>query len=176
MARHLNNVLYFFIGLLGFKSTAAMAATEIFLCDSSGELQGETDSELRKGCVDVLAWSWGTSLFPGGAPSIQDVSLTKFVDKASPLLLESSTSGKTFPKVELFVDQACCEPELLKITMEKVYISSFQTGGSMGEDWPTESISLNFTKIQYCYTYFDDTGKPGVPDCYGWDVQFAEPY
>ena len=182
MKRHLSNAIYFFIGLLGFKANAAMAASDMFLCDPGGVIQGEATDDRHKGCIDVLAWSWGASLpidptdGGAGAPNIQDFSFTKYIDKSSPILMEASTAGKNFPKVEFFSHGSCCEAEYLKITMEKVFVTSFQTGGSTGEDRPTESVSLNFSKIEYCYTYIDADGKPGIPDCYGWDVQSNQPY
>ena len=183
MKRHLSNAIYFFIGLLGFKASAAMAASDIFLCDPGGVIQGEATDDRHKGCIDVLAWSWGVSLPVDptgvggtGAPNIQDLSFTKFIDKSSPILMQGSTAGTTFPKVELHSYGTCCETEYLKITMEEVFVTSFQTGGTGGEDRPTENVSLNFAKIEYCYTFIDALGKPGVTDCYGWDAQQNESY
>jgi type VI secretion system secreted protein Hcp len=145
-------------------------------------MQGETADERHKGCIDVLAWSWGVSLPVDpvgggpGAPNLQDLSFTKYIDKASPILMQGTTKGTPFPKIELYSHGSCCETEYLKLTLENVFVTSFQTGGSAGEDRPTESVSLNFSKIEYCYTYFDEAQEPGVADCYGWDAQSNEPY
>ena len=183
MKRNVSKFLYFFIGLLGFKANAALA-TDIFVCDPDNALQGEATDDRHKGCIDVLSWSWGSVLELGGqvggardgTSEVADFSFTKYVDKSSPILMESSTSGKTFPKVEIHNYKSCCDPEYVKITLEDVLVSSYQTGGSAGEPLPTENVSLNFTKIEYCYTYIDEFGKPGIPDCYGWDVSTKSSY
>ena len=39
----------------------------------------------------------------------------------------------------------------LEIRMKKVYITSYQTGGSAGESLPMEQLSLNFAKVQVEY-------------------------
>ena len=71
------------------------------LTDMDGEsLDHEHDKE-----IDVLAWSWGmsqsgtTHLGPGagsGKVSVQDVSVTKYVDSASHSLVQCCMTGKHF--------------------------------------------------------------------------------
>jgi len=41
--------------------------------------------------------------------------------------------------------------EYLKIKFTDLLVSSFQTGGSTGQEIPIDSISVNFSKIEYEY-------------------------
>src|SRR5919197_1518553 len=59
-------------------------------------IKGESRDAQHKDDIDVLAWSWGASNsgsahMGGGGGSgkvnVQDLSITKYVDKSSPLLL-----------------------------------------------------------------------------------------
>ena len=185
MRSHLLNSFTFLIGLLGFKTSAAIAS-DIFLCDPGGEIVGESEDPRHSQCLDVLSWSWGATKelgLTGGTGrddvigDVGDLAFVKWIDKSTPILMQSATKGKVFPKVEIHNYKSCCDAEYLKITLEQALVTSYQTGGSAGDDRPTESVSLNFTKIQLCYTYLNTDGKPGSePECYGWDVEGAASY
>jgi type VI secretion system secreted protein Hcp len=109
----------------------------------------------------VLSWSFGAS--QGGAQAsgggggagkanVHEIQVTKTVDKASPLLFKACASGQHIPKVTLTLRKAGKgQQEYLKITMKDVLISSYQQSNSGGER-PVESLSLNFTKVEYQYT------------------------
>ena len=68
-----------------------------------GSLKGESKDDKHKDEIDVLAWSWGMSnsgsaQSGGGAGSgkanVQDLSLTKYIDKCSPDLMLFACNGK----------------------------------------------------------------------------------
>jgi type VI protein secretion system component Hcp len=85
-----------------------------------------------------------------GKVAVHDISITKKIDKSSPLLFKACANGKHFPTVVLTMRKAGKGQETyLTITLTNVLISSYQTGGHA--DQPTESLSLNFTKIEYKY-------------------------
>ena len=60
--------------------------------------------------------------------------------------------------------------KFLEIKMEDVLISSFQQGGSSGE-YPTESVSMNFSKIVFTYYPVNPDGSLGTPVSGGWDIK-----
>lgn len=178
MNNHIRNSLYLLLGFLGFKSLPAYAAQDMFLCIEG--VEGETQDPAYPGCIDVLAWSWGMSnsgsttvggIGGEGKVNVQDISLTKWIDKSSPDLMLLTANGKHFPKLELFVRAPCaieCVAEpYFKLTMEEVLVSSYSTGGSGGEDRLTENVSFNFAKVEWCYTA---SSKGETPECYGWDI------
>lgn len=126
-----------------------------------GDISGESRDKTHAGKIDVLAWSWGVSNSGtthtgggGGAgkANVQDLSFTKYVDKASPPLLLASMKGTHYDEATLIVRKAGGTPlEYLKITLTEVLVTSVSTGGSGGEDRLTENVSLNFAKIKYVY-------------------------
>jgi type VI secretion system secreted protein Hcp len=126
-----------------------------------GDIKGESRDKTHAGKVDVLAWSWGVSNSGtthtgggGGAgkANVQDLSFTKYIDKASPPLLLASMKGTHYDEATLIVRKAGGTPlEYLKITLTEVLVTSVSTGGSGGEDRLTENVSLNFAKIKYVY-------------------------
>lgn len=144
-------------------------ASDMFL--KLGDLKGESKDSKHKEEIDVLAWSWGmsqsgsTHLGTGGGAgkvSVQDISLTKHVDKASPNILKFCCNGKHFGEAVLTVRKAGEKPvEYIKITMKEVIISSVSTGGSGGEDRLTENVSLNFAEFKFEYTPQKDDGSGG---------------
>jgi len=125
-------------------------------------IKGESADDKHKGEIDVLAWSWGMSQSGtthagtgGGAGkvSVQDVSVTKYIDKSSPPLMLACCQGAHIKSALLTVRKAGTKPlEYLKITLEDAIITSVSTGGSGGEDRLTENLALNFAKFKVEYT------------------------
>jgi type VI secretion system secreted protein Hcp len=135
-------------------------AVDMFL--KLGDLKGESRDKDHKDETEVLAWSWGMSQSGtthsgsgGGAGkvSVQDLSITKYIDKASPMLQLACCNGQHFPEGLLTVRKAGEKPlEYLKITIKEIIIASISTGGSGGEDRLTENVTLNFAEFKTEYT------------------------
>ena len=153
-------------------------AVDMFL--KLGDIKGESQDDKHKDTIDVLAWSWGmsqsgtTHMGSGGGAgkvAVQDLSVTKYVDAASPNLALACCNGKHFKDALLTVRKAGEKPvEYLKITMKEVIISSYSTGGSGGEDRITENVALNFGEFKVEYTPQDATGKPGAAIEASWNI------
>jgi type VI secretion system secreted protein Hcp len=143
-------------------------------------VDGESKDDKHKKEIDVLAWSWGLSNsgsahVGGGAGAgkvnVQDLSVTKWLDAASPKLILSCANGKHYDEATLVVRKAGEKPvEYLKIKLQEVLISSVSTGGSGGEDRLTENVVLNFAKFNVDYTPQDEKGAPGTAIPAGWDI------
>lgn len=154
-------------------------AVDMFL-KIEGEIQGESQDKSHKGDIDVLAWSWGMSnsgtFHTGGGggagkANFQDISVTKYVDAASPVLMLYCANGDHFDKARLVVRKAGKSPlEYIVIDMQQVLITSVSTGGSGGEDRLTENVSLNFAKVKVAYSEQnpDGSGKPAKE--FVWDI------
>lgn len=140
-----------------------------------GDIKGEAQDSKHKGEIDILAWSWGasqsgTTHAGGGAGAgkvnVQDVSITKYVDRASPALLKFVCTGAHIAETLLTVRKAGSTPlEYIKLTMKDSIITSISTGGSGGEDRLTENVSINFAKFKFEYVPQkpDGTGDAAVP-------------
>jgi len=145
-----------------------------------GDLKGESRDKVHKETIDVLAWSWGMSNsgsahLGGGAGSgkvnVQDLSLTKYIDVATPDLMLSSCNGKHIAKAQLTVRKAGENAlEYLIIKLEDILVASVSTGGSGGEDRLTENVTLNFAKVNVEYTQQDQKGGAGAKPKMGWDI------
>ena len=137
-----------------------------------GDLEGESRDKTHKGKIDVLAWSWGMSQsgsahqgggMGAGKVSMQDISITKYIDKCSPDLMLKCATGTHYADALLICRRAGDKPlEYLKITMTDVLISSVSTGGSGGEDRLTENVSLNFAKVKVNYVEQTEKGGEGA--------------
>ena len=149
-------------------ATPAAAAVDMFL--KIDGVPGETQDKQHKEEIDVLAWSWGMSqqisvgAMTRGRGCIQDLSLTKYQDKATTKLMGAVMNGGSYPKVKLTVRKAGEVPlETLVIEMEKVLVTSLSTGGSGGEDRLTENVSFRFQGVTVTYTPQNLNGSAGTP-------------
>ncbi len=153
-------------------------AVDMFLkCNG---LEGESLDDKHAGEIDVLSWSWGASnsgtMHMGGGGgagkvNVQDLSITKYVDKATTSLLMACHNGEHFPEMTLTVRKAGKEPlEYLKIIMKKCLISSVSTGGAGGEDRLTENVGINFETVNVEYVPQKADGTGDSPKRFGWDI------
>ncbi len=153
-------------------------AVDMFL--KIDDIKGESRDDKHPNEIDVLAWSWGVSNsgsahVGGGAGAgkahVQDLSITKYIDKSSTDLLLSSCNGKHHKTATLVVRKAGEKPlEYLKITMSDVLVTSVSTGGSGGEDRLTENVTLNFAKVKIEYTPQKADGSGDATQTVGWDI------
>ena len=145
------------------------------------DMEGESLDAEHAGEIDVLAWSWGMSqsgtmhMGAGGGSgkvSIQDISLTKYIDSSSHSLVQCCCTGKHFDEGVLTIRKAGGDGpvEYLVLTMKGLMVSSVSTGGSGGEDRLTENVSLNFASVNFAYTPQTDTGGGDAVKEYGWNI------
>lgn len=153
-------------------------AVDIFLKIEG--IKGESRDKTHKDEIDVLAWSWGMSQsgyahvgggMGAGKVSVQDISITKYVDKSSPDIMGHCATGTHYKKATLTVRKAGDKPlEYLVIEMTDVLITNYSTGGSGGEDRLTENVNLNFAKVEVKYTEQTQTGGEGEKPKFGFDI------
>lgn len=134
-------------------------AVDMFL--ELDKIKGESRDSKHKGDIDILSWSWGLSQSSSahvaagagvGKANFQDISITKYVDKASVTLMEHVATGDHIDKAKLVVRKAGGKPlEYIIIDLKKVFVASYSTGGSGGEDLLTENITLNFAEVKVTY-------------------------
>jgi type VI secretion system secreted protein Hcp len=144
-------------------------------------IKGESKDSKHKEEIHIESFSWGmaqTGSFGSGGGggagkvSVHDISITKYVDKASCDLMYACASGKHIPSGLLTVRKAGEKPlEYLKIKLTDILVSSLQEGGSGGGDQVTESVSLNFAKFQVDYQEQKPDGSGSPAGSMGWDVK-----
>lgn len=166
-------------------SLSCHAATDYFL--KLDGIDGESTDDRHKGEIEIQSFSWGVSNSGsfssggGGAgkASFQDMHFTRRLDKASPALALACATGQPIRSAVLVCRKSGSDGqpvEYYKITLTDILVSSVATGGSSGGgDLPTESISLNFTKIEWEYLPTDASGLPGEPVRTEYDLRLNEP-
>ena len=146
-----------------------------------GDIEGESEDGKHAKEIDVLAWSWGmsqsgtTHMGGGGGAgkvSVQDLSITKFIDSATHALIQACSNGTHYPEAKLVVRKAGGKEalEYLKVTMKEVLVSSLSTGGSGGEDRLTENVTLNFAEFKVEYTPQVGEGGGGAVKTATWNI------
>jgi type VI secretion system secreted protein Hcp len=153
-------------------------ALEIFL-ELNG-INGESDHPRHKGKIEVLAWSWGASNSGtthmgtdagAGKASFQDISLTKWIDKSSPVLMLHLASGKHITDGKLYVARSGDKTDFLTFDIQNILVTSQSQGGSTGEDRLTENISLNFAAFTISYQQLATDGSTiGSPVTTSWNI------
>lgn len=130
-------------------------------------VKGEATAKLHKGEIEISSFSFGVSNAGsaahgsgGGAgkTSFQSFTITKRLDKASPLLFQTAASGKHFKAAEIsFMRKAGGkQQDYLKIKLTDVLISSLQQGQSQ-KGTPQEAITFNFKKAEE--SFLSSSGK-----------------
>lgn len=189
----MKKTLIIFVGLsLFFFSSSSIAHDPVI--EESSSVYGSVDILLKmdgidgeslivghEGESDVLAWSWGAtqsgSMHDGGGGgagkvNVEDVSLTKYVDKASIDLLRACFTGTHVKEAILTVRKSGEEPlDYMVITMSPVLVTSVSTGGSGGGERLTENVTLNFAKVKVSYTPQKEDGSADEVMDFTWDIE-----
>jgi type VI secretion system secreted protein Hcp len=140
-------------------------------------IEGESTDAKHRGWIEIMSYSWGSSKQAAGAATgasgkvdFSPFSITKQVDKASPVFREAQLHGTHIKSVVFEVTNAT-KHEVYQVTMSDVLVSSVSV--SSGGDRPSESLSLNFAKIemQFAPQKPDGTLAPFRPVEAGWDLR-----
>jgi type VI secretion system secreted protein Hcp len=145
-------------------------------------IEGESKDATHKNAIDILAWSWGVSnsgtFHHGGGggsgkASFQDISFSKYVDKASHALLLACASGEHIEEATLIVRKSGGKAplEYIKIKLKKLLVSSVSTGGSGGEDRLTENVTLNFAEMEFAYQEQKPDGTGDTAKEFKWNIE-----
>jgi type VI secretion system secreted protein Hcp len=143
-------------------------------------IKGEATADKFKDAIDIYSFSWGASnpishQGPGlgaGKVSISSFNIMKKTDSSSTSLFQACCNGTHIKKGSLHMRKAGGEQvEFLKYEFEGMMVESVQwSGSSGGDDTPTESVSLAFSKVSITYTAQDKEGKAGTPVVASWDL------
>lgn len=139
---------------------------------------GESTDSKHSGEIDVESWSWGETNSGtaghgggGGAGKVapQDLTITKLMDKSSPMLFIACATGQHFTDALLTARKAGGgQQEYLKIKLEEILVSSYQTSGGTGAR-VVETVSFNFAKLSVSYWEQKGDGSLGGEAKQGYD-------
>jgi type VI secretion system secreted protein Hcp len=146
-------------------------------------IPGESTDEKHTEWIETLSYAWGASQKTGGSASstpanagqrvdIQDFSITKQLDKASPKLFLACCTGEEIPEVTFELCKAGnSKQKYMTYKLSKVIVSSYRPGGvANGDDaLPVEEVRFRFGKCELEYIPIENNAPKGqVPAA--WDL------
>lgn len=155
----------------------------IYMNYDSLAIKGDVTEDGHKGWIEVNSFQWGVGRgisSPTGAsadressaPSVSEITLSKPSDSASPKLLNEALQGEG---KTVLIDFCKTDKGKLEVyttyTLTNCMISGYSV--SSGGDRPSESLSLNFTKVEYKNTPTGQAGETGSPETVTYDLASA---
>jgi type VI secretion system secreted protein Hcp len=108
------------------------------------------------------------------APSISEVVVTKDNDIASGKLMQEALTGQgQTVQIDFTRTNKGQQDVYLTLTLTNTIISGYSHTAA-GADRPTESLSLNFTKVQFSTKQMAPDGSVGQPDHVIFDLSTAQ--
>ena len=133
--------------------------------------------------IELSSFTWGIGRGIGSAmsgqasressiPSISEVVVTKAMDSSSPGLWTDAVAGQlnTTVKVTFTTTSKGDTVQFLVYELTNTGLSGYSV--SSGGDMPTESLSLNFTKVMWTFLGTDPS-VTGTPLTQGYDLTTA---
>jgi type VI secretion system secreted protein Hcp len=150
-------------------ATSAVTASDIFL--KVGDIKGEVADKSHPDEIQVLSWSWGVSgPIAGDAKKTsqpacsQPLSVTKYLDKATPPLVTNAALNTTIPSAKLTVRKGGERPiEFLVVDFTGVTVKALNNGGTAFDDRVSENLTLAFASATITYRQQNPDGTPGLP-------------
>ncbi|HCL5346081.1 TPA: type VI secretion system tube protein Hcp [Salmonella enterica] len=144
-------------------------------------IKGESQAEGFEDQIEIMSYSHNVAMqvrndvSPAertfGRAHVGEMSLTKLVDFATPVLNEYCCSGRVVSKAVLTLcrnDDGKMQPFIVYI-LTNVLISQLSVSGGAGGK-PVETMSLNFTKIEWQITARQSEGAQQESRSSVWDL------
>jgi len=135
-----------------------------------GDVVGQVTTDGFKDWIELNSFQFGVgrgvtsgaggAQREGTAPSLSEINVTKVYDKASAKLYQDALAGSFDTKVEIKMTTTTKNKvdTYLGYELSNCGVSGYST--STGGDNPSETLSLNFTKIMVTPSPLDDKGSP----------------
>jgi type VI secretion system secreted protein Hcp len=144
-------------------------------------VKGESTDQRYRDWIAVTAVGWGHQLpvasrADGGGAAVsrvhfQPVTVSKFVDSASPVLARMAADGRAIRQVFLDLVTAPGQPPFARLELQDAVLSSYAVEGTTGSPQrPVEKLSIMFGKINWGAFPAQSSG-PGAEIKHGWDVR-----
>jgi len=147
-------------------------------------IPGDVTESTHVGWIELHSYQWGIGRgisSPTGAsadresssPSVSEIVVTKNTDISSTKILNEGLQGTgQTVQIDFTKTSQGAQEVYLSLTLSDTLISGYSQ--SSGGDRPTESISLNFTKIEYKFINMTDPNTAGSPDTVTYDVALGQ--
>lgn len=146
-------------------------------------IPGESSDDKHKDWIEIVSFTHSmeqpasaTASNAGGATAERvnhgTFNITHLLDKASPKLYDAVCTGKHIKEVILELCRAGGDKmKYMEVRLEQVLVSRIAPYGSVGDGFPSETLSLSYGKIKWTYTQqkrADGAGGGNVSA--GWDL------
>jgi type VI secretion system secreted protein Hcp len=132
-------------------------------------INGEVDDKNHIDWVEMLSFEFSmhkpTSMTGSsrrrGDIVLEDIILTKYVDKSTPKLMEKTALGEVLSTVEIDIVKTVSEVPVsfYHYTLENVIVTSYKSQGHTLEDaYPWDTLTLRYEEITVRYTQYDSSG------------------
>jgi type VI secretion system secreted protein Hcp len=151
-----------------------------------GLVDSTTTTPGHEGTIEVFSFSWGVSNSAAvgagtgagaGKASLSSFNLMKKADAASPALFLACAQGAHYKSATVTISRAAGSAAksgaapFIEYDLTNVFVESVQwSGSSGGDDAPSESVSLAFTKLVYKSTPQNPDGSTAPVVQTGWDL------
>ena len=146
-----------------------------------GSIKGDATHEEHKDWIEVHSLQWGVGraiMTPSGStrnreasePSVSEVTVTKMMEASSPSFFTEAVTGNKGVEVKInLVSTGSPGRVYATYTLSNALVSgySMSTGG---DGRPSESISINFTKVEYKYIPSKTEHGAGTPATVSYDL------
>lgn len=156
----------------------------IYMNYDSLAIKGDVTEEKHKDWIEVNSFQWGVgrgiSSPTGGsadressAPSISEIVVTKPTDLSSTKLLDATLQGEG---KTVIIDFCKTDKANLEVYMTYTLTNTMISGYSLssGGDRPSESLSLNFTKIEFKNIPMGQANDAASPETVAYDLALAK--
>ena len=148
-------------------------------------IEGEAQDSKYQGKIALQSFSWGAtnnSSYTSGTGSgigkgqIHDISLSKFMCKASTELMKRVVNGKPITNGKLSLlklagDDDGSKLDYFTIDMKDIVLTSYQVAASGAAQLPMESFTLHFVTVKPNYKGQANEGSEQGNFGFGWDLQ-----
>jgi type VI protein secretion system component Hcp len=137
----------------GFLLGATPATADLLFLRLPG-ITGSSTVEGHVGDIEIVSFSAAVSARRGVGATCSDLSVNKFVDSTSPLLIGDTLAGVDFPQATLIfaVEALGSAVDVYTIKLNNASIVSVQNSGISGAGFPTESVALHATSWVSTFT------------------------
>ncbi len=150
------------LAMMALVPAPALAAVDIYL--KLGGIDGESTDDRFRAWIPLESYEVGfdsgvitrhaSGATPTRKPGCSALSAVKYYDAASPHLMAAVMAGTHYPSAQVhFVRPEGLRPVFLKYELEDVVVSALSTAAVAGASpqKPTESMSLNFSRLTVTY-------------------------
>ena len=157
------------------------AADDMFL--RLDGIRGESTDARHKGEIEILSYTQSMAgPFARGATGAGAaagkavcgmVTITKYVDLASPDLVLNALNGRHIPKAVIFFRRPGQQFEYYKVTLDDVIVAEVEQSDSKTQPRVSEKVTLMGRRFFYEYTEQTPQGGSGGKPKAGWDCVAA---